>query len=225
MKPAAPRNAFWTLIRLNRPSPSWPTTDSASQRTRPPSISTVIPGWPASSEAIRRPLVMTVSWLQPPRALRWRATDRAVVLASMTMLSPSWTRAAPAAPIRCLLVGLEPLADLEGELRPAPVDGDRAAVRPDEAVLRLEDDEVLADRDRRDAELGRQIADPGATVLLDDPGDVLLPLAGEDVARRGAGWERSRLSSGRATARVGDGVSIGCRRTVDATGTQCQEGN
>ena len=99
VKPAAPRNAFWTLIRLNRPSPSWPTTDSASQRTRPPSIRTTIPGCPASSEAIRRPLVMTVSWLQPARALSWRATDRAVVLASITMLSPSCTSAAPAAPI------------------------------------------------------------------------------------------------------------------------------
>ena len=100
VKPAAPRNAFWTLIRLNRPSPSCPTTDSASQRTRPPSISTLIPGWPASSEARRRPLVMTVSWLQGPRALRWRATERAVVLASNTMLSPSRTRVAAAAPIR-----------------------------------------------------------------------------------------------------------------------------
>ena len=43
---------------------------------------------------------MTVSWLQPPRALRWRATDRAVVLASNTMLSPSWTSVAATAPIR-----------------------------------------------------------------------------------------------------------------------------
>ena len=44
VNPAAPRKAFWTLIRLNRPSPSWPTTESASQRTRPPSIRTVMPG-------------------------------------------------------------------------------------------------------------------------------------------------------------------------------------
>ena len=43
---------------------------------------------------------MTVSWLQREVALRWRATDRAVVLASITMLSPSWTRAAAAAPMR-----------------------------------------------------------------------------------------------------------------------------
>ena len=42
--PAAPRNARWTLTRRNRSSPSWPTTDMASQRTRPPSISTLIPG-------------------------------------------------------------------------------------------------------------------------------------------------------------------------------------
>ena len=52
----------------------------------------------------------------------------------------------------------------------------------------LEPDEVLADRDRRDVEPGRQVADPGATVLLDDAGDVLLALPGEHVAGRGAGW-------------------------------------
>ena len=43
VNPAAPRNAFWTLIRLNSPSPSCPTTDSASQRTRPPSMSDADP--------------------------------------------------------------------------------------------------------------------------------------------------------------------------------------
>ena len=56
VKPAAPRNAFWTLIRLNSPSPSWPTTESASQRTRPPSMSTVMPrdGRPAPRRAAAR---------------------------------------------------------------------------------------------------------------------------------------------------------------------------
>ena len=43
-KPAAPMNAFWTLTFSNSPSPSWPTTDSASQRTNPPGITTVMPG-------------------------------------------------------------------------------------------------------------------------------------------------------------------------------------
>ena len=68
------------------------------------------------------------------------------------------------------------------------VDGDRAAVGPDEATLRLEAEEVLADGDRRDAEPGRQLADADAAVLLDDADDVLLALTGEDVARGGAGW-------------------------------------
>jgi hypothetical protein len=31
-------------------------------------------------------------------------------------------------------------------------------------------------------------------VLLDDPGDVLLPLSGEDVAGGGAGWNGQRVS-------------------------------
>ena len=71
---------------------------------------------------------------------------------------------------------------------PAPVDDDRAAVGAHETAIGLEREEVLADRDGRDAELDRQLGDPGAAMLLDDPGDVLLSFAGEDVARRvGAG--------------------------------------
>ena len=99
VNPAAPMIAFWTLIRLNSPSPSCPTTDRASHLTRPPSIRTTIPGEPASSEASRSPLVSTVSPLHPPCALRRRATARAVVLASMTMLSPSWISSTAAAPM------------------------------------------------------------------------------------------------------------------------------
>ncbi len=82
-----------------------------------------------------------------------------------------------------------------------------------QATLRLEADEVLADGDRRDPEPGRQVADAGAPVLLDDADDVLLALAGEDVARGGAGWD------GHASPPCGSGhdsgVSIGFRRTVD----------
>ena len=188
VKPAAPRNAFWTLIRLNSPSPSWPTTDSASQRTRPPSIRTTIPGCPASSEAIRRPLVMTVSWLQAGTRLELAGDGQGrrarVHHDALAVMDERGT----GRPDPQLLVGLEPLADVERELRLAPVDRDRPAVGADQPALVLEPDEVLADRDGRDVEPGRQVADPGATVLLDDAGDVLLALPGEHVARRGAGW-------------------------------------
>ena len=156
---------------------------------------------------------MTVSWLQPPRALSCRATDSAVVLASITMLSPSRTSAAAGGTDALLLVGLEALADLERELRPAAVDGDRAAVGPDEPMLGFEHDEVLADRDRRHAELGREIGDPGTTLLLDDAGDVFLAFTGEDVARGGARW------IGHASPSVELGIRargfVGFRRTVD----------
>ncbi len=131
VNPAAPTIAFWTLIRSKRPSPSWPTTERASQRTRPPSIRTMIPGEPASSEAIRSPLVMTVSWLQPPCARSRRATASAVVLASMTMLSPSRTRDAARVADRRLLLLLEPLAQVEGELGMVALRHDRATVRAD----------------------------------------------------------------------------------------------
>ena len=87
-----------------------------------------------------------------------------------------------------LLVGLEALADVECEFRPAAVDRDRAAVGPDQPAVGLEPDEVLADGDRRDLETGRQLADANTAVLVDDAHDVLLPFAGEDVASGGAGW-------------------------------------
>src|SRR4029453_11440613 len=70
LKPAAPRNAFWTLTLRKSPSPNGPTTDRASQRTKPPGITTVIPGIPANPWAIRRPFVMTVRCTQPPRRRR-----------------------------------------------------------------------------------------------------------------------------------------------------------
>ena len=77
-------------------------------------------------------------------------------------------------------------------------------------MLGLEGHEVLADRDRRDAELSGQIADPGASVLLDDAGDVLLPFAGEDVARGGAG------GTGHASPRSPGGQNGGLRLVADA---------
>ena len=126
-----------------------------------------------------------------------------------------------------LLVRLEALADLERELRPAVVDGDRAAVGPDEATLGLEGHQVLADRDRRDAELRREVGHPGAAVLLDDPRRCV-PVARGRRRRRARRWlGRSRLSS-RSDLRQRNRamkVSIGFRRTVDRTRTQCQEGN
>ena len=87
-----------------------------------------------------------------------------------------------------LLVGLETLADVERELRLASVDRDRPTVGAYQPAIVLEPDQVLADRHSRDVEPGRQVAHPGAALLLDDAGDVLLALPGKHVARRGAGW-------------------------------------
>ena len=122
-----------------------------------------------------------------------------------------------------LLVSLQSLADLEGELGAASVDGDCPTVGPDESVLGLQDHEVLPDRDPRHAELSRQIAHPRAPMLLDGPHDVLLALSGENVARGGAGWIGH--ASPPVRQQVERLVSIGSRRTVDFTGMQCQEGN
>ena len=88
----------------------------------------------------------------------------------------------------CLLARLQPLADLEGDLRPAAIEGDRAAMRPLQPMLGLEDREILAHGHRRDPEAGGQLLDADAPVFLDHAGDVLLSLAGEDVPQGGAGW-------------------------------------
>ena len=167
---------------------------------------------------------MTVSWLQPPRALSWRATARAVVLASITMLSPSWTSAAAAAPMRAF-------SSAWSRSRMSNASSGRLrsmAIAPPwvrtSRVLRLEHDEVLADGDRGDAEPGGEVGDPGATVLLDDPGDVLLALPGEDVARRGVGGIVTALLPVAADAGHDRGFRL-VSGTVIATGTQCQESN
>ncbi len=79
-----------------------------------------------------------------------------------------------------LLRALEPLADVERQLRAARrAGGDGAAVGPDEATLTLEDEEILADRDRRHAEASRQLRDAGTTRLGHDLGDLLLALPRE----------------------------------------------
>ena len=137
-KPAAPRNAVWTLIRSNSPSPRWPTTDIACQRTRPPVISTVIPCVPASSVAIRRPLVITVSPLQPPRC-RDRAGDGEAGRAGVhdDRVPVVHERRGRRADAR-LLVLLESLAEVECRLGPVPVRQQRATVRPDDAAVELE---------------------------------------------------------------------------------------
>ena len=170
----------------------------------------MIPGEPASSEAIRSPLVMTVSWLQPPRALRCRATASAVVLASKAMLSPSRTRAAASGADRVLL---RPAGAARGRRTRAPDGCAPATIAPPCARTRrpgrLEGDEVLADRHRRDAEPRGEVADAGAAVLLDDARDPVLALAGEDVpvvvvrrhapaspsGRSGVGTFRNRASA------------------------------
>ena len=83
---------------------------------------------------------------------------------------------------RVLLGSLEALADVERALGTGPAGDHRAAVRPDEAALLLQQVEVLADRDARHAEQAAELGNAGAAVLLDDPRDVLLALLGEHVA-------------------------------------------
>ena len=92
-----------------------------------------------------------------------------------------------------LLLGLEPLADVERALRSAAVGRDRPTVGAHDAIGGLEDDQVLADRNRRDPELVRQVTDPGPSVLLDDSDDVILSFPGEDIARGGA-WRNRHAS-------------------------------
>ena len=106
--------------------------------------------------------------LVPGRALaRWRATYRAVVLASKTMLSPSTTRAAAAAPIRDFSSRWSRSRTSNAGSGGWRSRRDRPAVGPDQARRALEHQQVLADRDRRDAELGGEVGDADAAGVDD----------------------------------------------------------
>ena len=131
-----------------------------------------------------------------------RAIASAVVLASSAMLSPSTTIAAAAGRSRPSR-SLDPLADVERPLR-RPVRRPRAPpwVRTSRP-LPLEGREVLADRHPRHGEPRREVGYPGAAVLLDDAGDVLLALFGEDVAR-------ARGRSSQASLTAVDCRTLGC---------------
>ena len=115
------------------------------------------------------------------------------MLASMTIHSPSGPGPRPR-PDAGLLVLLEPLAEVERGLRAAAL-GDEAPPwvrcrRPSRSSVA----QVLADRDRGHGEPRGEVPDAGAALLLDEAGDVVLALAGEDVAGRGAGRGRSQTS-------------------------------
>ena len=85
------------------------------------------------------------------------------------------------------LFRLEAFPDLKRQLGAAAIGGDRTTMGPDQSVLTFQGQQVLADRDRRHAELRSKIRNEHPAVLLDHPRDLLLPLAGEHMARGGAG--------------------------------------
>ena len=137
---------------------------------------------------------MTVRWSQPPRALRCRATARAVVLASKAMLSPSIDHA-PRPAGRC-----GPCSSGWRRSRTSNALSGRfpaAAIAPPcariEAALASRP-EVLADGHGGDAEPRGQVSDAGAAVLLDEPGDVLLALGCEWGTGLGPGVHRQQPS-------------------------------
>ena len=107
-----------------------------------------------------------------------------------------------------LLVLLQPLAKVEGRLGPVADGQERAAMGPREAPLALEHVEVLADGDRRDPEPLRELADPDATLLADEPGDLVLAFAGEDIAGRGAGRDGQTKVSSRTRSRGRRGFGL-----------------
>ncbi len=107
-----------------------------------------------------------------------------MVLASRTIDSPLLTWAAASGTDGGLLVALQAVAHIEGDVAAAHADGDGATVRADDPIGFGQHLEVLADGHRRDAEALGQLADARAALLLDDAGDLPLPLAGEGAARR-----------------------------------------
>jgi len=80
-----------------------------------------------------------------------------------------------------LRLPLEPLPDLEGKLRAIVARSDRASVGADDPPFSLQDPEILSNGHRGDAEAAGELGHHGPPVRLDDPGDLLLALAGEDA--------------------------------------------
>ena len=221
--PAAPTKAVWTLIRSNRPSPRCPTTDIASSRTRPPVISTVIPGDPASSEAMRRPLVMTVSWLQPPWDCGCAGRPRGRWCWRPSRSSRRRGRG-PRPRRRC--APSRPAAGARGGRRPAPAGrGPGASAPPWVRVSRPSPSRtsrslrmVTVETPYRSAR-SRTRTRPCS---LDEAGDLVLAFAGEDIAGRGAGRD-GQTKSPVGPVRGDGGVSGWCRRILSRSDPQCQE--
>ena len=86
---------------------------------------------------------------------------------------------------------------------------------------KLEDGEILPDRDSGDAEPARELADAHASVLLDEAGDMPLPLLRECLTgavglHRGADLQRAAIPPGRHWFRLA---------TIDDCEPNCQQGN
>jgi hypothetical protein len=124
------------------------------------------------------------------------------------MLSPSPIRAA-AAVHPGFLLPLEAIPDIEGKLGAMVAGSDRASVGADDAALALQDEEVLADRDRGDAETPGEIGHSGPPVLLHDPRDLLLTLAREDAIGHVCGPRGHGISLWLGNL-VGGPSSVGC---------------
>ncbi len=114
-----------------------------------------MPGWPASSagdaQTVRDDgqLTPTAARLEVPGD---RQRGRAGVQDDAFAIVDEGRRGRADA---SLLTRLQPLADLEGDLRPAAIEGDRAAMRPLQPMLGLEDHEILARRSRPRPRSGR----------------------------------------------------------------------
>ena len=103
------------------------------------------------------------------------------------------------------------------ELRPAPLDRDRPAMRPDDATFSLERQEVLADGLLGDVEPLGELGDEDAAVLLDQTVDLLLSFPSEHrslTARRPAVRDRSyRAEAALVAERLDSGLTLPPERT------------
>ena len=208
--PAAPMNAVWTLIRSNRPSPSGPTTDSASQRTQPPGISDrdarvagELRGDPQAVGDDRQvaPAAARLEVAGHREGRRAGVEGDALAVVDERRRRPRRSRPSRRAGAARGRRTRAPAGCRSSATAPPWVRTSRCSASRASRSLRI----VTVETPNWRGEVG----DAGAAVLLDEAGDVLLALPGEDVARRGAGRDRSRRSSVVASD-VGDsGVSIG----------------
>ena len=217
MKPAAPRNAFWTLIRLEQAvaeladdGQRLPADAPAEHQDADPRVPGELRGEPQAVGDDRQlaPAAARLELAGDGQGRRAGVEHDALAVVDEGRARPPRCAAFSSAWSRSRISNAS-----SGRLRSTAIAPPWVRTRRWSASSAIRSLRIVT---AETPNSGRQVGHPGAAVLLDDPGDVLLSLAGEDVARGGAGWggHASPLVRIGATTR-GEGFRLISDGTVD----------